>query len=140
MQKLLAFLLLALVFEAMGVVYLSQGLKQLREPAVWNPRSIAQFVVQGATNRPFVAGVVMETTFFVMLLILLRRYDVSLIWPLTSLGFVLTTCAARFIRHEDVSSLRWSGVILIMLGATLVGWSEQSKKPAASPPTHPARP
>jgi len=68
-------------------------------------------------------------------LVMLKRWDVSLIWPLTSLGFVLTTLAAKYIRHENVTGLRWSGVILIMVGASLVGWSERSKDaPAVNTP------
>jgi drug/metabolite transporter (DMT)-like permease len=55
-----------------------------------------------------------------------------LIWPLTSLGFVLTTLAAKYIRHENVSALRWSGVVLIVIGASLVGWSEKAKEPGAA--------
>src|SRR5205814_5739158 len=94
---------------------------------------IARLIGRGATNVPLLLGTLFETIFFVALLIMLKRWDVSLIWPLTSLGFVLTTLAAKYIRHEDVSALRWSGVILIMLGAALVGWSEKSKEPLAKP-------
>jgi drug/metabolite transporter (DMT)-like permease len=51
------------------------------------------------------------------------------VWPLTSLGFVLTTLAAKYIRHEDVNAMRWAGVFLIMAGAVLVGYSEKLKSP-----------
>src|SRR6185436_1621073 len=91
----------------------------------------------GATNGKILAGVALETTFFIFLLVLLKRHDVSLIWPLTALGFVLTALSARFILHEQVSTTRWVGVILIVVGAALVSWSEKSKRPlAAAPPGH----
>jgi drug/metabolite transporter (DMT)-like permease len=128
MQKLLAFLLVALVLEAMGVVYLSKGLKEIGEPRDLTPAEIGRVVLQGLGNSNILLGVAMETAFFILLVILLKRHDVSLIWPLTSLGFVLTALAARFIRHEEVSLLRWSGVALIVVGAALVGWSENLKK------------
>jgi len=70
-----------------------------------------------------------------VLLYLLSVRDVSLIWPLTSLGFVLTALAARMVRHEDVSALRWTGVIIIVIGAALVAWSEQAKTKPAPPLT-----
>jgi drug/metabolite transporter (DMT)-like permease len=133
MQKLLMFLLAALILEAMGVVYLSKGLKQIGEPTRFVPAEIGRLVLRGLGNSNVLLGVAMETAFFVMLMILLKRHDVSLIWPLTSLGFVLTALAARFIRHEEVSLLRWSGVVLIVLGAALVGWSESIKKNAPAP-------
>ena len=62
------------------------------------------------------------------ILILMSKGDVSFIWPLTSLGFVLTTLAARFILGETVSPVRWLGVFLIMLGACLIIWSEKSRE------------
>ena len=128
MTKLVLFLLAALVIEAVGVVYLSHGLKQMGEIQQYSVKEVGRLIIRGMTNRHVLIGTVLETTFFVMLLVLLKRHDVSLIWPLTSLGFVLTALAAKFIRHEDVSALRWSGVVLIVIGAGLVGWSEKARE------------
>jgi len=130
MLKLIVILLVALVFEAIGVVLLSAGLKQIGDMGAVSVSEIKRVIVQGATNRNILLGVLLEAIFFGALLVLLAKADVSLIWPLTSMGFVLTTAAAKFIRHEDVTALRWTGVVLIMIGAALVGWSEKQKKPA----------
>ena len=113
------------------MVWLSHGLKQIGEVEQINFAEVRRLVGRGITNPSILLGTALETTFFVMLLVLLKRHDVSLIWPLTSLGFVLTALAAKFIRHEEVSALRWSGVVLIVIGAGLVGWSEKSKKSPA---------
>ena len=129
MPKLILILLIGLTLEAMGVVYLSVGLKQIGEPGRITPGEIGRLVVRGVTNRNILLGVLMEAAFFVTLLILLKFWDVSLVWPLTALGFVLTTLAAKYIRHEDVNAMRWAGVFLIMAGAVLVGYSEKLKSP-----------
>lgn len=136
MAKLIIILLVALVLEAMGVVYLSIGLKQLGEPRRITFTEVGRLVARGVTNRNILLGVLMETIFFVTLLVLLKGWDVSLIWPLTALGFVLTTLAAKYLRHEEVSTMRWAGVFLIVSGAVLVGYSEKLKErtaPAAAP-------
>ena len=135
MAKLILILLIALVFEAVGVVFLSQGLKQIGAPQKISLPEITRLISRGLGNRHILLGVLLETIFFAALLVLLANWDVSLVWPLTALGFVLTTLAARFIRHEEVSAVRWSGVILIMTGAALVAWSERMKTP---PPLRPA--
>ena len=131
MTKLVLFLLCALVLEAIGVVLLSKGLKQIGELQSYTAVQIGRLVGRGATNPWILLGTALETAFFVMLLVLLKRNDVSLIWPLTSLGFVLTALTARFINHETVSPLRWAGVALIVMGAGLVAWSEKAKERAA---------
>ena len=127
MHKLILILIGALIFEAIGVVLLSQGLRQIGNVEKVTPTEVRRVIAEGATNRNILLGVLFEAIFFGALLMLLARSDVSLIWPLTSLGFVLTTAAAKFLRHEDVTTLRWSGVVLIMIGAALVGWSEKQK-------------
>lgn len=127
MTKLIVIMLIALVLEAMGVVYLSMGLKQIGQPKAMTVSEIGKLIGRGVTNRNILIGVAMETVFFVTLLVLLKLWDVSLIWPLTSLGFVLTTLAAKYLRHEEVSNMRWAGVVMIVMGAVLVGYSEKLK-------------
>jgi len=134
MLKIVLILLVGLVLEAVGVVLLSQGLHEIGELRRVSAGEIARLIGRGATNRYILLGVAFEAAFFGILLYLLSQRDVSLIWPLTSLGFVITAVAARFIRHEEISALRWAGVGLIVVGAALVAWSEQTKTPPSPGP------
>jgi len=135
MTKVLLILIIALILEAVGVVFLSAGLKEIGEVKSINVPEIGRLVRRGATNPKLLLGVLLETIFFVFLLVLLKRNDVSLIWPLTSLGFVLTALSARFILQEQVTATRWCGVLLIVAGAALVSWSERSKAPKSDLPS-----
>jgi drug/metabolite transporter (DMT)-like permease len=137
MTKILVILILALCLEALGVVFLSRGLKQLGEPADRTPREIARLIVRGASNPNVLLGVALEAAFFGALLYLLSQRDVSLVWPLTALGFVITALAAKFVLKEEVSALRWAGVVLIVLGAALVSYSARGKPKTAPPPEPP---
>ena len=134
MTKILLILIIGLVFEAVGVVFLSAGLKQIGELQQVTVAEISRIVARGAVNRNILLGVFFEAVFFGCLLYLLSQRDVSLIWPLTSLGFVITAIAAKLFLHEEVSFLRWAGVALIVVGAALVSYSEKAKsKPADTP-------
>ena len=136
MAKLIFILLVALVLESAGVVFLSAGLKQIRVSHEFSVGEMARVVRQGLANPNVLLGILLETIYFVFLLVLLQQHDVSLIWPLTALGFVLTALSAKFLLREEVSLARWSGVILIMIGAGLVSWSEKQKERAPQfPPT-----
>jgi drug/metabolite transporter (DMT)-like permease len=127
MTKLIALLLVALVLEALGVVLLSAGLKEIGEVQGFNMAELGRIVRRGLGNPKLLLGIALEGVFFVLLLVLLKENDVSLIWPLTSLGFVLTALSARFLLHEQVTPTRWIGVLLIVTGAALVSWSEKTK-------------
>ena len=73
-------------------------------------------------------GVAFEAVFFVCLLMMMSRADVSFVWPLTSLTFVFSTIAARFYLHEQIDALRWAGVALIVVGAGLITFTEKRKE------------
>jgi drug/metabolite transporter (DMT)-like permease len=142
MTKVILILLVALVLEAVGVVFLSAGLKEIGEMKSVSAGEIGRIIHRGVTNSKILIGVLLETIFFICLLILLKQNDVSLIWPLTSLGFVLTAFSAKFILHEQVTGTRWIGVALIVVGASLVSWSEKHKPvrtPAQAGSTAPPR-
>lgn len=135
MTKILIILLIAIVFEAIGVVYLSRGLKEIGGPEKMTLPAILKLVGRGVTNFNIIRGVFFEALFFVGLLMLMSRADVSLVWPLTAVGFIATTLAAKFFLHEQVSPARWVGVLLITAGAALVSWSETSRaQPKTSTP------
>jgi len=134
MIKLLVILLIGLVLEAVGVVFISQGLHEIGEVKTLSCGEVGRIILRGMVNRNILLGTLLETCFFGVLLYLLSVRDVSLIWPLTALGFVLTALAARMVRHEEVSALRWTGVVVIVIGAALVAWSEQAKTKPAPPP------
>ena len=127
MTKFIFILLIALVFEAIGVVFLSGGLRQIGEPKTINAAEIASLIIRGATNKNILMGVFFEAIFFGFLLYLLAQKDVSIVWPLTSLGFVITSLAAKIFLKEEISGVRWAGICLIVLGAGLVTWSAKQK-------------
>ncbi len=128
MIRLLLVLLAGLVLEAIGVVLLSKGIKEIGDMAQVSVGEIVRLIGRGATNRNVLVGVAFEAAFFGVLLYLLSRGDVSFVWPLTALSFVMTTLAARFVLHEPVSGLRWLGVLLIILGAGVIVYTEKLKE------------
>lgn len=134
MAKIFIILVVAAIIESVGVAYLSMGLKEINGAKHISPAEIGAVIKQGATNGKILLGIALEAVFFGALLYLLSKRDVSFVWPLTSLGFIVTALAAHFILHEKVSAVRWAGVLLIALGASLTSYSEASKKNTPPPP------
>jgi len=132
MAKLILILLVALVFEAIGVVYLSKGIKQVNDVPKIGAVEIARVIRSGVTNINIILGIFFEALFFAGLLVLMSKGDVSFVWPLTSLSFVMTAIAAKLFLDEQIVPVRWAGILLIMAGAALITWSEKNKKEARS--------
>ncbi|MBI5386641.1 MAG: EamA family transporter [Verrucomicrobia bacterium] len=131
MTKVLIVLLIGLAAEAAGVVLLKRGIDTIGQPKQISVSEIAGVVRRGAANANILLGVAFEAAFFATLLYLLAQRNVSLIWPLTSLSFVFTAIAAKLLLDERVSSLRWIGIVLIVLGAGLVSYSEKENEASA---------
>jgi drug/metabolite transporter (DMT)-like permease len=128
MVKLLLILFIGLVFESTGVILLKKGIDRIGQPNPVNPSQILRVIKAGAASPQVLLGVFFEALFFVCLLILMGKSDISFLWPLTALSFVFATFAAMWFLHERVGALRWTGVVLIMLGAALISYSEQGKE------------
>jgi uncharacterized membrane protein len=128
MTKIIVILLIGLIFEATGVVFLSGGLKQIGEIEKVSVSEIVRVVKKGATNHRILIGIALEAIFFGCLCYLLSRQDVSLIWPLTALGFVITAISAKIFLNEQISWVRWLGISLIVIGAGVTTYSEKLKE------------
>jgi uncharacterized membrane protein len=79
-----------------------------------------------AIANPFVLGGVGLLALAMLIRIAtLSVADLSLVLPLTAVGYVLSTALGRLILHEDVSPSQWFGTVLICLGAALVSSERQ---------------
>lgn len=63
MTKLLAILIVGLVFEAVGVVFISQGLHEIGEVKTISLAEISRIIVRGAVNRNILLGTFLEACF-----------------------------------------------------------------------------
>jgi uncharacterized membrane protein len=133
MMKLLLILLVGLVFESTGVILLKKGITSVGDMNGVTAPEIFRIVKASVTNPQIMVGVFFEALFFVCLLILMSKSDISFLWPLTALSFVFATFAAMWFLGENVSIVRWFGVILIVIGAGFISYSEHAKEKPAPP-------
>lgn len=51
---------------------------------------------------------------------ILQKYPLSMAYPLISFSYVFGMIAAMMFFHENVSSIRWAGVVLVVIGCCLI--------------------
>jgi len=78
-------------------------------------------VMMVLSNKYILAGLVLYAVSSVLWLIGLSMLDVSLMYPLLSLAYFVTTVLAFLVLNEPVRMSRWIGVVLIIIGSILVG-------------------
>lgn len=134
MFKLFTILIVAAIIESVGVAFLAGGLKELSGFKTISIPEIGRILLEVVTNGKILFGVLLEAIFFGALCYMLSQKDVSLVWPLTSLGMIITPIAAKVFLNEEVSPMRWAGIVLIGLGACLISYSEHQKEEAQKVP------
>ncbi len=120
MVILLLILIVGLIFDSAGVILLKKGMIHLGEMQSITVSEILRVAKAGVFNPQILLGVFFEALFFLCLVILMSKTDISFLWPLTALSFVFATFAAIIFLGESVSPLRWIGVILIVIGAAFI--------------------
>lgn len=104
------------VFAAAGDSLLSHGMKQVGSISLHNIASVLLAVL-----NPWVAiGIVLLLAFFASYTTALSWADLTYVLPASSLGYVLLALIAKFALHEQVSPLRWLGIVLISGGVGFV--------------------
>jgi drug/metabolite transporter (DMT)-like permease len=107
------FLVLVILSQPLGNLALTLGIKH-RD--LNSPLSYLE-----AIFSPYVAvGIVLLIVWLLSRLALLSLADLSYVLPITAVGYIATAVIGRFILHEQISWMRWSGTLLIVAGTSLV--------------------
>jgi drug/metabolite transporter (DMT)-like permease len=77
---------------------------------------------------PFIfSGLVMYGVATILWLFILSRVPLSIAYPVQSIAYVLAVFGAYFVFHEPLSPAKIIGVILIILGVSLIGISPNTQ-------------
>ena len=121
-MKTFLVMFLATLSAAIGETMLSYILRKIEQPDWREPSQIFGWFLQVVTNPYVLIGTTFLVGFFVLYLASLSWADLSFVMPLSALSFVFATVLAKIILKEEVSWWRWIGILVIMIGITLVSF------------------
>ncbi|MBU0687799.1 MAG: 4-amino-4-deoxy-L-arabinose transferase [Candidatus Margulisbacteria bacterium] len=74
--------------------------------------------------NPFVfSGISMFALSAIVWLVVLSRFELSFVYPMVSVGYVIVALASMFFFHESITLVRWLGIGTIILGVFLISRS-----------------
>jgi len=121
--KTIVVLAIVIIAGAVGDILVSKGMKAVGEITSADPAHLGRAALR-ALRQPYVLlGAFCLALYFFGFVAVLSWADVSLVVPITSLGFLLTTFLAQWALHERVTLDRWAGTLLIVVGVALVARS-----------------
>jgi drug/metabolite transporter (DMT)-like permease len=126
------YLILAFVSVSvpLGDASLSRGMTNLPAVHLAHPLTLI-----AAVFTPWVAlGIALLIGYFASYLTALSWADLTFVMPATALGNVFVALLAHFWLREDISWMRWTGVLLITIGVAFVAHGPANTTPPTNLP------
>jgi len=128
-MKTAAVLIIAIVAQAAGNVFLTRGMKSVAPAApgdggLMGAASQSLHAALQAMQSPEVwVGTLLLIVFFALYSAALSWADLSFVLPATAFGYVLNVAAGYYFLNEGVTKARWAGSLIITLGVVFVSRS-----------------
>ena len=119
MFKFIYFFMIVVAGTA-GELCVSRAMKQVGDQHHIRPTAIVKVIGRALRVKWMWLGVGMMTLAFFSLLAVLSIEKVSFVVPVTALSYVAGALGGRFFLGERISLNRWTGIILVVIGVTLV--------------------
>jgi drug/metabolite transporter (DMT)-like permease len=119
------------LFGSVGDSLLSRGMKDIGTVSLTHLQSL----IVALANFWVLGGIVLLIGFFATYMTALSWADLTYVLPATSIGYVIIALIAKFVLHEQVTTARWIGILLITSGVGFIAGG-----PALTPlPEHSTR-
>jgi len=116
--NIITLVLISVVLGAFGQVSMKKGLKN-------KPIQLNELASMKLFDTVFEPNVFIGTMLYIVAtliwFVVLSNAELSFVYPLLGLGYIVTVIFARFYLGESIALIRWLGVLLIVAGAVLVG-------------------
>lgn len=114
-------ILISVFLGALGQILVKFGAVNL--DLNFSPDHLVQSLISIIKNVPVMSGIISYGISFLLWIKVLSKVELSYAYPMVSLGYVLIMIFSYFLFKENITPLRITGVIFIIVGVILVARS-----------------
>jgi drug/metabolite transporter (DMT)-like permease len=103
-----------------GEICVTRAMKHVGEVTNFRPLALVRIIFRAMKVSWMWIGVSMMALAFFSLLAVLSIENVSFVVPVTALNYAAGALGGKFFLGERVTPRRWTGVLLVCIGVTLV--------------------
>jgi len=118
MLDVIILLLITVVLGSFGQISMKKGLMNLGGIELTELLSKKLFSV--IFQKYVFIGIILYSVSTLLWFVILSKAELSFVYPLIALGYVLTALLARVYFNELITPVRWFGILLILGGAALI--------------------
>lgn len=119
MRQNLALILFGVLLNACAQLALKHAMR-LIGPFSFSLENLIPVGVKVALNPFALAGFLCYLVSVIIWLMVLSRVEVSIAYPLLSVGYIVTAFAGWIFFKEELGAVRWAGILVICLGVYLI--------------------
>ncbi len=119
--KTFSLILIMVSFGPLGDVLLSKGMKDVGKIPNWTPAELARMFVVVFSSPMIWLGITCLLGFFLAYTLVLSWADYSFVQPSSSFAYGIVALLGHFVLGEQISPLRWAGILVICCGVLIVG-------------------
>lgn len=110
-----AFFIVGIALSSFGALLLRLG-----GLTVGRPSLSGEWLATVFTNKYVIGGFILYFIPAIIWVWLMTKYPVSFVQPIIALTYIVTPILAMVLLNEQIPSLRWLGILIVVLGVTLV--------------------
>lgn len=120
MLKIVILTVVATLSAAIGQILMRKGMQIIGPLESYAPMELLSYFWRALTQPYVIAGTVGSAVFYFAILATLSWGDVSVAIPLTAMEYVFVAVFAIILLKEPVPPARWIGIILVIIGVTVI--------------------
>ena len=121
--NILLIILFAEIWGVVGQILYKKGVTRIGTPRLRDFNSCISFTKKVFTSPLIMTGLVFITAGLVIWIAALAQADLSLVFPITSMQYIVTMVASHYLLDEKINKLKLIGTLLVIIGITLVALS-----------------
>jgi drug/metabolite transporter (DMT)-like permease len=83
------------------------------------------------TNYNLIAGLLLYAVGAALLIIALKGGELSVLYPIIATSYIWVTIASASIFNEPTNILKWTGIICIIFGVSMIGFGSTTEQKSA---------
>lgn len=117
----LILVIVCVIFGAFGQIAMKKGMTQLEKIDSISDLFSLSVISHMLRNGYVLGGLLLYAISAFLWLGALSTLDVSFMYPMLSLAYIITAILAFIFFKENITLLRWAGIIMIVAGCFLIG-------------------
>jgi drug/metabolite transporter (DMT)-like permease len=128
MMRVIIAMTVASAATATGQILIRRGMQAIGPLETYVPLELVAYFARALSNPYVIGGTALNAVFYFLLLTTLSWTGVTVALPFSALEYGFAAILAVTILQEQVTPLRWAGIMFVVFGIVLISMSHPQER------------